>query len=275
MNMLARESMSSQTRLTMASSPGMAGISLRCSLPGLAQPARRRRGLCKNAGDGPGGARRAPGRRRRRPRMPRGIHAVFPREIGHRADVLHAGVVLDDGAGVHDVAAVAGHAVDDLLAVLADLLGRARAEQVVGNAAAEAELLAQHAMGLDDVALVDVIDDAAGGQLGERFEVMVPLALGVEERLAAVGPKLLDDRLDGGPVDVLERSPAKRRGRRRGASSSRWAPGGPDRRSCGRRGTGAASGPRRPPPPCRGVRTGPRPARGIREACRRGCPSGP
>ena len=54
-------------------------------------------------------------------------------------------------------------------------------------------------MGLEDVALVDVIDDAAGRQLGERFEVVVPLAFGVEERLVAVGPKLLDDRLDGRP----------------------------------------------------------------------------
>ena len=81
---------------------------------------------------------------------------------------------------------------------------RADAEQVVGNAAADAELLAQHAMGLEDVALVHVIDDALLRQLGERLQVAVPLALGIEQRLAAVGPKLLDDRLDGRPIDVLK-----------------------------------------------------------------------
>ena len=41
--------------------------------------------------------------------------------------------------------------------------------------------MAQHFMGFEDVSLVDVVDDAQVGQFGEGLEVMVPVALGVEQ----------------------------------------------------------------------------------------------
>ena len=80
---------------------------------------------------------------------------------------------------------------------------------------------------LEDVAPVDVVDDAPVGQLGEGVEVVVPLALGVEQRLVAVLPELLDDRLERGPVVRLELARARRTARSRGASRSRWAPAWP------------------------------------------------
>ena len=86
----------------------------------------------------------------------------------------------------------------------ADFLGRAEAQQVVRNASAQTELSAQHVVNSEDVALVDVVHDAPVGQLGKRVEVMVPVALGVEEGLMSVGPQLLHDRLQRRPEDVVE-----------------------------------------------------------------------
>ena len=56
------------------------------------------------------------------------------------------------------------------------------------------------------------IDDAPVGQLGDVFQVRVPLAFGVEQRLVAAGPKLLDDLLQRGPVESLELRRATRNG---------------------------------------------------------------
>ncbi len=86
---------------------------------------------------------------------------VFARELDHRANVLYLGVVLDDGAGVHNVSAVGRHLVDDPPAVLADPLRIAKAEDCVGHAAGDAELLAELFVDLEDIVLIDVVDDAA------------------------------------------------------------------------------------------------------------------
>ena len=77
-------------------------------------------------------------------------------------------------------------------------------QQHVGNAAADAELVAQHAAGVVATALVHVVHDAPLRQLGERRQVEIPVPFGVKQRLMPVGPQFLDDRLDGGPIHVAE-----------------------------------------------------------------------
>ena len=57
---------------------------------------------------------------------------------------------------------------------------------------------------VEDVVLVAVEDDAAVGQFAEGVEVMVPFAFGVEQRLVAVLPEFLDDRLERRPVVGVE-----------------------------------------------------------------------
>ena len=132
------------------------------------------------------------------------VDAEFACNVGHGLDVLDAGIVLDDGAGVHDVAAVLCHAVDDSFAAGADVVRRAVAEERVGHAAAEAELVAQLLVRLEDVCAVGVEDDAGVGKLGEAVEMVAPVTLGVKEDLVAAAPEFLDDWLERGPVVRVE-----------------------------------------------------------------------
>ena len=90
--------------------------------------------------------------------------------------------------------------VNDASAEVADLGGFAVAEQHVGNAAAQRELVVQLAVRVEDVVLVTVEHDAAVRQFAEGVEVMMPFAFGVEQRLMAVLPELLDDGLEGRPI---------------------------------------------------------------------------
>ena len=58
-------------------------------------------------------------------RPPLGVDAMLADVIRHDANILDAGVVLQDGAGIEDVAAVAGHAIQQFLAALPHVVGRA------------------------------------------------------------------------------------------------------------------------------------------------------
>ena len=57
---------------------------------------------------------------------------------------------------------------------------------------------------LQEVAAIDMEDDAAVGQGGEIVEVMIPIALAVKQGLMAVFPELLDAGFEGGPVMGFE-----------------------------------------------------------------------
>jgi hypothetical protein len=70
-----------------------------------------------------------------------GVRAVLARDLGQQAQVLDARIVLHDGAGVHDVAAVRRHFPDDAPTEGAHILRLAKTEQRVGHAAAEGELV--------------------------------------------------------------------------------------------------------------------------------------
>ena len=115
---------------------------------------------------------------------------MLSREIRQRAQVFDARVVLHDRTRIHDIAAVFGHAVNDLPAVRANFIGFAVAEQDIRDAAAESELVMKFLVRQKNIALVHVEKNAALGQRGEVVEVMIPLALGVKQCLIPVRPKL-------------------------------------------------------------------------------------
>ena len=83
------------------------------------------------------------------------VHAILARDFRHRPHVLDARIVLHDGTGVHDVTAITGDAVDDLLAARADLIGRAKRQHEVGHSPAETELVSERLVSFEDVALID------------------------------------------------------------------------------------------------------------------------
>ena len=122
----------------------------------------------------------------------------------HHLHVLDVGIILHDGAGVHNIAPILRHFFDDPHAELPYFLRSAPAQHRVRDAAADGELIVQTAMDLEDIVLIAVEDDAAIGQLAEGVEVMLPPALGVKKRLVAVLPELLDTGLERGPVVGLE-----------------------------------------------------------------------
>ena len=61
--------------------------------------------------------------------------AVFARGFSHGTHVVDSRVVLHDGAGVHDVAAILGHFPDDLLAGGPHILWCSEAQQVIRESA--------------------------------------------------------------------------------------------------------------------------------------------
>jgi hypothetical protein len=129
---------------------------------------------------------------------------MLAHEPGHHAQVFDARVILHDGAGIEDVTAVARHTVEDLATMLSHFFGFAIAEQHVGNAAAEREFVVQFAVRQKEAPAIHMEQDAAFGQFEKIVEVMVPVALGIEQRLVAVFPELLDARLERGPVVRFE-----------------------------------------------------------------------
>ena len=143
--MFARPSMFSQICRNNCSSPQMTGISFRFSSHDTHTPGRARRGGAARTATAAaaGWAKRecrcwsAPSTPRI-PAWPRSSPAGFP-----------SGVVLHDGAGIHDVAAVAGDALDYLFAIAGERRRACRGpSSIVGNPAADAELIAQHLVDL-------------------------------------------------------------------------------------------------------------------------------
>ena len=71
-----------------------------------------------------------------------------------------------------------------------------KAKHDVRDAAAQAELLAQGPVHFEDIALVDMVNDAPVGQFGKSFQVVVPVAFRIKQCLMSGGPKFLDDRFE-------------------------------------------------------------------------------
>src|SRR5262249_27687514 len=88
------------------------------------------------------------------------IYTVLTGRVRHGPQVLGAGIILHDGAGIHDVAAVAGHLVNDSPAKGAYLVRVPEAKHDVRNAAAEGKLVVQLAVDMEDVVLVTMENDA-------------------------------------------------------------------------------------------------------------------
>ncbi len=141
-----------------------------------------------------------PGMGRRRLGCARCVHPVVPREVRQGPQVLDAGVILHNGAGIHDVTAVLRHAVDDLFAVCADIIRGLERQYGVGYAAAQAEFVAQYPVRFEDVALVHMVHDALIGKFREALQVMAPIAFGVEQGLVPVPPQFLENGFGCGPV---------------------------------------------------------------------------
>jgi len=109
-----------------------------------------------------GGGRLAAGGCRRR-----AVHTELPRGLRHGLQVLDRRVVLHDRAGIHDVAALGADAFDQASAVRLHILRRAESQERVGNAAAQAKLASQDAVGRGRIAAVQVEYDAARGKLSK------------------------------------------------------------------------------------------------------------
>jgi len=56
----------------------------------------------------------------------------------------------------------------------------------------------------ENIVSVGVIYDASIGQLRETVQMSIPIALSIEQRLAARRPDRFDNRLQGWPIDRLE-----------------------------------------------------------------------
>ena len=137
------------------------------------------------------------------------IHAVLQCRLRQGTHVFHRGVVLHDRAGVHDVAAVACDSLQDVAAVLSDLVRCAMTEQHVGYAAAEAESAPQYFVCTGYVRLIEMEHDAPLRQLGERLQVVIPVPLGIKQGLMSVRPQLLHDRFQRWPEDLRRTGAAK------------------------------------------------------------------
>src|SRR5437588_9585876 len=100
---------------------------------------------------------------------------------GEDLQVFDAGIVLHDGSGIEDIAAIPSHFLEHFSAERANLIGLAETQQDIGNAAAESKFIMKFVVHLENVVLVAMKNDAALRQFAEGVEVMFPSALGVKE----------------------------------------------------------------------------------------------
>ncbi len=102
------------------------------------------------------------------------------------ASSSHAGVVLQIALGVHDKRRREPRSRGPFCSARAP--GPRSVPKSTLECSADAELLAQYTVRLEE-SLVHVVDDTPFRMLGKRFQVEVPLPLGIETRLGPLGPK--------------------------------------------------------------------------------------
>ena len=54
---------------------------------------------------------------------PLSVRTIFPRKFRHGPDILNLRIVLNNRTGIHDISAISGHTVNNLLTNLANLAG--------------------------------------------------------------------------------------------------------------------------------------------------------
>eukprot|EP00825_Cyclidium_porcatum_P051376 TRINITY_DN942_c0_g1_i1.p2 TRINITY_DN942_c0_g1~~TRINITY_DN942_c0_g1_i1.p2 ORF type:complete len:247 (+),score=26.07 TRINITY_DN942_c0_g1_i1:2447-3187(+) len=141
------------------------------------------------------------------PRLLSTVRSVLPKLASGLREGLHilnGGVVLDDGASVEDEAAIAPHLLNHFLHALANLRRLAVRQQRILNAAGNGEFVVQNLMNLDDVITIAVEDNAAFGQFAEGLQVVLPLALGVEQNLPALPVQFENNGFECGPINGVK-----------------------------------------------------------------------
>ena len=127
------------------------------------------------------------------------VNSIFTSKFGHSSDVFDFCIILDNGVGIHDIAAILSHFVDNFFACVSDFILRTIAQEDIVKAAAYTEFVAYCLVDFENITSVNMIDDTAG------LELSADRARGVEVKVLyrIVGLGRDDESATAGFLDVF------------------------------------------------------------------------